>query len=184
MLRITLPIADLKVSNIRRPLLSAVLLLNLLLPSIAQAGPGRALFSLDTMAGTPFPSDLFAVADPTQNTGLRVNLPKPDCLARPSDCQDLDVINTLDGFNLQPRLSIPFDGPIDVTTVTSETVFLISLGDTLDPSDQGGHRVGINQIVWDPATNTLHVESDELLDQHTRYGLIVTNGLHDPGAGE
>jgi len=133
------------------------------------------------MAGTPFPSDLFAVADPTQNTGLRVNLPKPDCLARPSDCQDLDVINTLDGFNLQPRLSIPFDGPIDVTTVTSETVFLISLGDTLDPSDQGGHRVGINQVVWDPATNTLHVESDELLDQHTRYGLIVTNGLHDPG---
>jgi hypothetical protein len=81
------------------------------------------------MAGTPFPSDLFTVPDPTQNTGLRVNLPKPDCLARPSDCQDLDVINTLDGFNLQPRLSIPFDGPIDVTTVTSETVFLISLGD-------------------------------------------------------
>lgn len=173
----TSPIASLKVSNIRRLLLSGVLLLNLLLPSIAQAGRGRALFSLDTMAGTPFPSDLFAVADPTQNTGLRVNLPKPDCLA----CQDLDVINTLDGFNLQPRLSIPFDGPIDVTTVTSETVFLISLGDTLDPSDQGGHRVGINQVVWDPATNTLHVESDELLDQHTRYGLIVTNGLHDPG---
>ena len=177
----TSPIASLKVSNIRRPLLTGVLLLNLLFPSIAQAGRGRALFSLDTVAGTPFPSDLFAVADPTQNTGLRVNLPKPDCLARPSDCQDLDVINTLDGFNLQPRLSIPFDGPIDVTTVTSETVFLISLGDTLDPSDQGGHRVGINQVVWDPATNTLHVESDELLDQHTRYGLIVTNGLHDPG---
>src|SRR5436190_10704123 len=179
MLTITLPIADLRVSNIRRLLLSGVLLLNLLLPSIAQAGRGRALFSLDTMAGTPFPSDLFAVADSTQNTGLRVNLPKPDCLARPSDCQDLDVINTLDGFNLQPRLSIPFDGPIDVTTVTSETVFLISLGDTLDPSDQGGHRVGINQVVWDPATNTLHVESDELLDQHTRYALIVTRGVRD-----
>src|SRR5687768_17601031 len=91
--RTRLPIADLKVSNIRRLLLSGVLLLNLLLPAIAQAGRG-ALFSLDTMAGTPFPSDLFSVADPTQNTGLRVNLPKPDCLARPSDCQDLDVINT------------------------------------------------------------------------------------------
>jgi hypothetical protein len=69
------PFADLKVSNIRRPLLSGVLLLSLLLPSIAQAGRGRALFSLDTMAGTPFPSDLFAVADPTQNTGLRVTCP-------------------------------------------------------------------------------------------------------------
>src|SRR5207249_2162786 len=38
----------------------------------------------------------------------------------------------------------------------------------------------INQTVWDVATNTLHVESDELLDQHTRYALIVTRGVHDP----
>src|SRR5437870_1377884 len=179
MLTITLPFADLKVSNIRRPLLSAVLLLNLLLPSIAQAGRGRALFSLDTRAGTPFPSDLFTVADPTQNTGLRVNLPKPDCLARPSDCQDLDVINTLDGFNLQPRLSIPFDGPIDVNTVSSKTVFLISLGDTLNPPQHRGEVVGINQVVWDVATTTLHAESDALLAQHTRYALIATNGIHD-----
>ena len=27
--------------------------------------------------------------------------------------------------------------------------------------------------------NTLHVESDELLDQHTRYALIVTSGIRD-----
>ena len=111
MLMITLPIASLRVFNIRPLLVSGVLLLNLLSPSFAQAGRVRSLFSLDTMAGTPFPSDLFTVADPTQNTGLRVNLPKPDCLARPSDCQDLDVINTLDGFNLQPRLSIPIRWP-------------------------------------------------------------------------
>src|SRR5262249_669813 len=29
------------------------------------------------------------------------------------------------------------------------------------------------------ATNTLHVESDELLEQHTRYALIVTRGVWD-----
>ena len=69
-------------------------------------------------------------------------MPKPDCSARPSNCEDLDLINTLDGFNLQPRLSIPFDGPIDVNSVTSQTVFLISLGDTLDPRDRGGKVVG------------------------------------------
>src|SRR2546425_5019375 len=181
MRKITLSITNAIVSNIRSISLSGILILVILLPSFAQVGRVHALSSLETLAGGPFPSDLFTVVDQSQNTGLRINLPKPDCLARPSDCEDLDVINTLDGFNLQPRLSIPFDGPIDVTTVTSETVFLISLGDTLDPSDQGGHRVGINQVVWDPATNTLHVESDELLDQHARYGLIVTNGLHDPG---
>jgi hypothetical protein len=102
-------------------------------------------------------------------------------VARPSDCADLDVINnTLDGFNLQPRLSIPFDGPIDVTTVTSQTVFLLSLGSTLSGGDSGGKVIGINQVVWDPATNTLHAESDEFLDQHTRYGLLVTRGVRDP----
>src|SRR5262245_34452826 len=39
--------------------------------------------------------------------------------------------------------------------------------------------VGINQVVWDPDSSTLHVESDELLDQHTRYALIVTCGVRD-----
>jgi hypothetical protein len=38
--------------------------------------------------------------------------------------------------------------------------------------------------VWDIAdgfqlSNTLYVESDQLLDQHTRYGLIVSNGVRD-----
>ena len=31
--------------------------------------------------------------------------------------------------------------------------------------------------------NTLHAESDQLLDQHTRYLLVVTNGVKD-GAGD
>src|SRR2546422_299355 len=54
---------------------------------------------------------------------------------------------------------------------------LVSLGDA-----EGGHGrkvVGINQIVWDPETNTLYTRSDEVLDQHTRYALIVTNGVRD-----
>src|SRR5262249_21692531 len=89
--------------------------------------------------------------------------------------------NTLDGFNLQPRLSVPFDGAIDVNSVSSNNVCLIRLGDTLDQQGGGGSPavVGINQIVWDPATNTLHVESDQLLDHHHRYPPIVTCGVHD-----
>src|SRR5713101_5163235 len=137
------------------------------------------LFDLGSPAGGPFASDRFTVADPTQNTGRRVNLPLPDPLTNLSDYQDTQVLNTLDGFNLQPRLSIPFDGPIEVSSVTSQTVFLVSLGDTLNHQDHGGQVVGINQVVWDPAMNTLHVESDQLLDQHTRYALIVTSGLDD-----
>ena len=137
-------------------------------------------FDLATPQGGPFPSDRFTVADESQLTGLRVNLPHPDCAARPSDCEDLAVINTLDGFNLQPRLSIPFSGPIDVSTVNSNTVFLVKLPDTTAPEEGGGQVIGINQTVWDVATNTLYVESDELLDQHSRYALVVTNGVRDP----
>lgn len=156
-----------------------VFLLAVALAEVAQ-GQGAAVharFELGSPQGGPFPSDRFTVPDGAQNTGLRVNMPVPDCAVRRSDCEDLAVINTLDGFNLQPRLSIPFDTAIDVSTVNSETVFLISLGSTVFGSSHPGKVVGINQIVWDTFTNTLHVKSDELLDQHTRYALIVTSGL-------
>jgi hypothetical protein len=146
-------------------------------------------FELSTTTVSPFPSNRFTIADDTQNTGLRVNLPSPDPTTNLSDFQDIQVINTLDGFNIQPRLSIPFDGlidpnsvksgPIDVTSVASHDVFLINLGDTVDHQEHGDHLVGINQIVWDPATATLFAESDQLLDQHTRYALIVTDGVLD-----
>src|SRR6266853_1184875 len=126
----------------------------------------------------PFPSDRFTRLDFSQNTFLRVRLPKPDCNARPSDCADIDVLNTLDGFNVQPRITVPFTGAIDVNTVDGETVFLINLGDTLS-GDGFGQRVGINQVSWDAGTNTLVFESDEQLNEHTRYVLVVTDGVRD-----
>jgi hypothetical protein len=133
---------------------------------------------LSDPTGTPFPSDHFSVRDWSNITFRRVNLPKPNCTVRPSDCADVDVINTLDGFSTQPRITVPFTGAIDLSTVTSQTVYLVNLGDT--HTAQGlGQRVGINQIVWDPATNTLAFESDELLAQHSRYLVVITDGVRD-----
>jgi len=129
-------------------------------------------------SGSPFPSDRFTARDWAQNTFRRVALPKPDCAVRPSDCQDIDVINTLDGFSTQPRITVPFTGDIDVATVNSSTVFLINLGDTTTLHGFG-HKVGINQVLWDPASKTLAFESDELLNEHSRYVLIVTDGVRD-----
>src|SRR5262245_66166214 len=97
----------------------------------------------------PFPSDRFTVADASQLTGRRVDLPLPDRATRPSDYDDISVINTLDGFNLQPRLSVAFSGPINVNTVNSNTIFMIKLEDPTSPEEAGGHVVGINQTVWD-----------------------------------
>src|SRR5262249_4550489 len=128
--------------------------------------------------GTPFPSDLYTVPDPTHLTGLRVNLPSPDCTTHPSDCADNTVLNTLDGFNLQPRISIAFTDAIDPASVSSANIFLVSLGSTTDGTG-AGKVVGINQAVWEPATNTLHVESDAQLDQHTRYLVVITRGIRD-----
>jgi hypothetical protein len=129
-------------------------------------------------ATSPFPSDRFTVRDWSNHTFRRVNLPKPDCAVRPSDCADIDVINTLDGFSTQPRFTVPFTGAIDPASVTSSTVYLVNLGDTL--SLRGfGQRVGINQVVWDPASKTLAFESDELLEEHSRYLLVITDGVRD-----
>jgi hypothetical protein len=137
------------------------------------------LFNVSGIRQSPFPSDFFTVSDSGQNTALRVSLPKPDCNARPSDCEDIDVINGLDGFSAQPRLEIPFHGAIDPNTVTSSTVFFISLGDLVPGGAPGGKRIGVNQVVWDPASSTLFVESDELLEQHTRYVALVTSEVSD-----
>src|SRR5437763_4957601 len=84
-------------------------------PRALHQGPTvHATFDLSATAGTAgaaFPSNRFTVADAGNLTDLRVNLPLPNPAANPSDYQATQVINTPDGFNLQPRLSLPFDRP-------------------------------------------------------------------------
>jgi len=135
-----------------------VLVAVLAFPSVALAG---------VEAGQPFPSNLLTVPDSTQATRLRVNLPKPNCADRPSDCADVDVLNKLDGFNIQPRISIPFSAPIDVSSISKSTLFLVG---------PGGQVVGPNQVVWEPGAKTLHFESDQQLDAATTYLLVLTRG--------
>lgn len=150
--------------------------------TLSMSGQGavtEALFSLESTTTGPFPSDWFTVADNSNLTHRRVSLPSADCETFVSDCEDLDVINHLDGFNVQPRLSIPFSGPIDPSSITSDAVFLVSLGTAGLDYTPWGEKVGIDQVVWDTLTNTLHVESDALLAQHTRYVLVVTKDVRD-----
>ena len=164
------------------------------------------LFDLSSPKRSPFPSDRLTVTDRDQNTGRRVNLPMPaDCIAKASECDDIAALNQLDGFNIRARLSIPFDGDIDPTSVTSDSVFLVSIGDALDWSDaidaschrgvdrddedvndrfrarhsSFGGKAGINQVAWNPGTRTLHAMSDELLDEHSHYAIVVTRGVRD-----
>jgi len=146
---------------LRRPLLLAAAVL-LLAPGVTHAA---------VSAGIPFPTNLLTTPDGTQITGLRVDLPMPDCATHPSDCDDVAVLDRLDGFNVQPRVSIPFNGPIDPSTVSSATVRLYDLGCLACAP------IGIDQAVWEPAATTLHAESAEQLKQHETYLLVSTTGV-------
>lgn len=147
-------------------------------PALALAAGVSVRFDFSHPETAPFPSNYFVVPDSSQNTGLRVALPSPDCAARPSDCADVAVLNTLDGFNTQPRISVPFTGDIDPSTVNSRSVFLVNLGDALNGKG-AGRKVGINQVAWDAEHQTLVVEPDKLLEEHTHYVLVVTDRVRD-----
>src|SRR5215475_2642228 len=82
----------------------ATVLVSLAIPSAASAGPV-------TPAGaghhvTLFPSNALTVRDFTQLTGRRVNLPMPDCPTNPTDCNTVTELNQLDGFDIDPRISL------------------------------------------------------------------------------
>src|SRR6478609_9954988 len=175
-----------KYSLVHRSLIVLVAIV-LLTPALALAET-HPLFNLQSTTQSPFPSDRFTAFDSQQLTGLRVNMPLPNCATNPSDCADLTLVNQLDGFNPQPRISVPFDGAIDVSTANSSTIFLVQLPSAFafGQENEGNifhgftpNIIGINQIVWDPASLTLFAESDQHLDQHANYLLVVTDGVHD-----
>jgi hypothetical protein len=118
-----------------------------------------------------FPSDRYTVPDQNQVTGLRVALRKPDCSVHVSDCEDVDVVNQLDGFNVQPRIVIPFSGAIDLATVDRQSVYLLEVGSS--------KRIALNQLQWHEPSHTFVGASDELLRQHQRYLLVVTDDVRD-----
>jgi hypothetical protein len=157
-------------TRLRRTALYRALLGTLVLLALTPAGASASVRAL-----VPFPTNLLTTPDSSQLTGVRVNLPKPDCATNGGTCADIDVLNRLDGFNVQPRISIPFDGPIDISTISNSTIHL------LDTSCPACSPIGINQVVWEPSANTLHFESDELLKQDTTYLAVATTGLKDAG---
>jgi hypothetical protein len=161
----------------KQAILSALMSFTLTSSAWGQPSPAvHARFDLAVASGAPFPTDLYTVADASNRTGRRVNMSLRDCT--PSDCDDLAVVNTMDGFNLMPRISVPFDGEIDPGSVSSSSVFIVELAQVGEQTIVA-NRVGINQVVWDPETTTLHVESDQVLRQTARYAVIVTNGIRD-----
>jgi hypothetical protein len=153
-----------------------------LLPRAAEAKT-TVLFEPSSADVGPFPTNVLTKADPKQKTGLRVNLDEaPSCLG--SDfisCPFVkELLNQLDGFSVKPQIRVCFSGPIDIATV-QRSVRIV-------PSDGDGRPVGINQVFYDPffydaahgrSIFCVHAKPEHVLDQSTRYLLIVTNRLQD-----
>ncbi len=113
-----------------------------------------------------FPSDEGAtVRDPSQRTGKRIALRLPSCTARPSECNDFTLLNRLDGFDVDPRITVRFDRPIDVRRISRRTLFLQRAG--------RGSRIAVNRIVYDSRTRMLSARTTQQLRARTRYRLTV-----------
>lgn len=129
----------------------------------------------------PFPSDLLTVADERQRTGVRVNLPAPDCTAAPSDCAEIRQLNLLDGFNPNTRLTVRFSGPINPDTLRDGIFFVYA--DQRVPGrfalEPEGRVIPINQVIYDPATYTVTAKPDAILEGSRRYLIVVTTGVRD-----
>src|SRR5262249_18297601 len=83
-----------------------------------------------------FPDNAFTVGDRNQLTGRRINFrlgvdyPKIAGVVQPS-CTDADFsicdafaqLDKLDGFDLQPRVIVPFTGPINLGSVNTSNFF-------------------------------------------------------------
>jgi len=155
-----------------RPLLFALVLIGALAPLPASAARVQVLTG-QTPDSRIMPSDVFTVADPAQLTGIRVNLPVPACGAADSSvCDDLRLLDRQDGFDLRPRVTVPFSGPIDIASVTASDFYV---------AGPAGFRSPITQLVWDPAANVLAGEPADFLLEGTRYQAVVTNAVRDAG---
>lgn len=121
-----------------------------------------------------FPNDELTVRDAGQITGKRVNLRQgvdyPACdSSNYSICDGFAMLDKLDGFDIQPRVTIPFTGAIDIKSVNDTDVFV-----------QGpGGRTQLMQLVWDPASNTLNGITNAMLYEGSQYKVVVTSAVKD-----
>ena len=93
----------------------------------------------------------------------------------------MGFLNQLDGFGLQPRIRVSFSAPVNPDTLRAGIGFVWL--DNLTRDEFGlqtaGHLTPINQVIYDPATNTAYAKPDEFFDQHRRYALVVTDAVKD-----
>lgn len=142
----------------------------------------RVLFDPSKPEVGPFPTDYLTAPATNTKTARMVRMPAPgDCNALPNACQEAWLASSFDGFHPQGRVRIRFSGPINPDTIAGGVLLVAS--DNLTTDEVGVHKTGdtvkLNQIIYDPATDTAYGKPDGPMDQHRRYLLVVTDAVKD-----
>ena len=140
------------------------------------AGGLHATAAAATEVQALFPSDRQTLPDPRQATGRRVALALPDCGADAAGCDEIRLVNELDGWSVNPRVAIRFSGPVALESVTKASAFILPLASDPLPSP-----IGLDQLVWDGASHTLYARPERALLQARRYALVLTTRVLDDG---
>ena len=141
--------------------------------SLATAASATTTAASAATAVTLYPSNTLTVSDPAQKTGRRIALPTAGCTGV-TTCGLVDQLNTLDGFDLDPRLALHFNAPVDVATVIAST--------TVTPLGGTSAAGGIDRVVYDPATTTVYAHPKQQLKEGTTYRITVSRQLGLPYA--
>src|SRR5262249_55437670 len=129
-----------------------LLLLFVTLASLPAAGV-KVMFDPSRPEIGPFPTDFLTAPATNTLTGRRVRMPQPaDCTAQPNQCLEAWLQSDFDGFHLQGRVRVRFSGAVNADTL-KEGMYLVSL-------DSPAATVRLNQIVYDPDTNTAYGKPD------------------------
>jgi len=115
-----------------------------------------------------FPSNALTVRDGSQATGRRIALPFPDCRVQVTDCHDVALLDRLDGFDLDPRLAMRFDRPVDPAAVATATTVAAVSG--------RGRGVGVDRVVYDAVSRTVYAHPARQLAPGATYRLSVGGG--------
>lgn len=122
------------------------------------------------------PSDRQTVPDPRQSTGRRVALALPDCGVDPAGCDEIRLVNELDGWSVNPRVAVRFSGPVALDSFTKASAFILPLA-----PEPLASPIGLGQLVWDGASHTLYARPERALLQARRYALVLTTRVLDEG---
>ena len=153
---------------------------------------------------TPFPHSYFTQAGEKTVTGLKISYPKEAVTQFEKGMRE--NINELDGFGLFSPIVIPFSGPIKLSTINNNSIFLFSLAekqvsrvlfdfesgvypihtgkpnsffenDPLGGADNFLFKSGNRKDFYDDETNTIILRPLEPLKPETQYAVIVGRNL-------